>query len=318
LESVSRTFFLSIKGLPVEMRDPVALGYLVARATDTIADATRAPIDLRLELLRAFSKMFKEGWEPIAGKRLARELGEGLKPGEKLLLEKAGELIGWYDQMPEFEQLELLRVWSRISHAQELDLTRFGNPANGGVVSLATTRDLDEYTYLIAGSVGEFWTRLAAKRCPDFSKVAPAEMEKRGVNFGKALQLINVLRDFPGDLKQGRCYLPAEELEQAGVDPAALAENPALARSVHARWLGIAREHMESAYAYTEAVQNRAIRLACSLPLAIGSRTLTILEKDEDAINRPVKITRNQVTGLVAKGIAASWLPFLLPKYLRG
>ena len=47
LASVSRSFYLSIRLLPKKLRDPVSLGYLLARASDTIADTTELPIELR-------------------------------------------------------------------------------------------------------------------------------------------------------------------------------------------------------------------------------------------------------------------------------
>ena len=45
-------------------------------------------------------------------------------------------------------------------------------------------------------------------------------MRARGVRFGKALQMTNVLRDVPADLASGRCYLPAAELAALGLAPA--------------------------------------------------------------------------------------------------
>ncbi len=44
-----------------------------------------------------------------------------------------------------------------------LDLERFDNPKEVRV--LGTAADLDEYTYLVAGCVGEFWTRLCFPAC---------------------------------------------------------------------------------------------------------------------------------------------------------
>src|SRR5438045_2981189 len=52
LASVSRSFYLSIRLLPKKLRNPVSLGYLLARASDTIADTTELPIELRTEKLR--------------------------------------------------------------------------------------------------------------------------------------------------------------------------------------------------------------------------------------------------------------------------
>src|SRR5207253_253284 len=52
LARVSRSFYLSIRLLPKKLRDPVSLAYLLARASDTIADTTELPPDLRIENLR--------------------------------------------------------------------------------------------------------------------------------------------------------------------------------------------------------------------------------------------------------------------------
>ncbi|MBP6602801.1 MAG: squalene/phytoene synthase family protein, partial [Verrucomicrobiales bacterium] len=43
LKSVSRSFYLSMRFLPAGMRDPISLGYLLARFSDTIADAPGLP-----------------------------------------------------------------------------------------------------------------------------------------------------------------------------------------------------------------------------------------------------------------------------------
>ncbi len=51
LRSVSRSFYLSIRLLPEKLRDPIALAYLLARATDTIADTVEISADVRMEEL---------------------------------------------------------------------------------------------------------------------------------------------------------------------------------------------------------------------------------------------------------------------------
>ena len=52
LSAVSRSFYLSMRFLPREMRSGVAVGYLLARATDTVADAVDMDSRERLALLR--------------------------------------------------------------------------------------------------------------------------------------------------------------------------------------------------------------------------------------------------------------------------
>src|SRR5439155_13528767 len=56
LRSVSRSFYLSIRFLPVRLRQPVALAYLLARTTDTVADTARISGSFRRETLQTLSK----------------------------------------------------------------------------------------------------------------------------------------------------------------------------------------------------------------------------------------------------------------------
>src|SRR5215470_10032294 len=56
LRQVSRSFYLSIFLLPKKLRNPVSLGYLLARASDTIADTTEIPIESRVEKLQLLAR----------------------------------------------------------------------------------------------------------------------------------------------------------------------------------------------------------------------------------------------------------------------
>ena len=50
------------------------------------------------------------------------------------------------------------RCLSTIISGQILDLKRFRNPRRTGLVALGSMEETDDYTYRVAGSVGEFWT----------------------------------------------------------------------------------------------------------------------------------------------------------------
>ena len=56
------------------------------------------------------------------------------------------------------------------------------------MVALSSVDDLDRYTYLVAGCVGEFWTDITAAHTPALRKWDRVHMSKLGVRFGKALQ----------------------------------------------------------------------------------------------------------------------------------
>src|SRR5204863_9598771 len=104
--------------------------------------------------------------------------------------------------------LELVRtVLDTILSGQELDLMRFAGASERHLVSLSTDAELDDYTYRVAGCVGEFWTRICRAHLFPKAKLDDAWMLAQSVRFGKGLQLVNILRDLPADLRLGRCYL---------------------------------------------------------------------------------------------------------------
>src|SRR5437870_12047683 len=57
LRSVSRSFYLSIRFLPAQLREPVALAYLLARTTDTVADTARISPTVRMQTLMMLSNV---------------------------------------------------------------------------------------------------------------------------------------------------------------------------------------------------------------------------------------------------------------------
>src|SRR5438067_13497122 len=73
LKPVSRLFYISIRLLPRALREPVALAYLIARTSHTIANSSAGDVEKRIELLDRFAA-------GIAGKdeAIGRELGEAL------------------------------------------------------------------------------------------------------------------------------------------------------------------------------------------------------------------------------------------------
>ena len=54
LRSVSRSFYLTLRVLPKSIRPQIGLAYLLARATDTIADTDAVPINRRMETLALY------------------------------------------------------------------------------------------------------------------------------------------------------------------------------------------------------------------------------------------------------------------------
>src|SRR6266568_8910784 len=167
LARVSRSFYLSIRLLPKKLRDPVSLGYLLARASDTIADTAELPIQLRTEKLKLLAR-------GIQGEALGDAIGDlsvSLTPlqtnkSERALIESLQSCLDWLDQSEVLDREDVRAVLEQINRGQILDLERFRNPKQ--LLALETSAELDEYTYLVAGSAGEFWTRLCFRHLPKF------------------------------------------------------------------------------------------------------------------------------------------------------
>jgi farnesyl-diphosphate farnesyltransferase len=116
-----------------------------------------------------------------------------------------------------------------------------------------------------------------------------------GVNYGKGLQLVNILRDAPADLRSGRCYLPADELQAIGLTPADLLRTPESTRPVFDRWLQQAQEHLDDGFRYLTALRPARLRIACFLPWYLGKKTLQAM-RAAPPLESPTRIKVSRAT----------------------
>jgi farnesyl-diphosphate farnesyltransferase len=267
LKAVSRSFYLTIRILPARIQAPIGLAYLLARASDTIADTADAPADLRLKHLAGFDHMIRLG--TTSGlQQLQREI-QPPDPGERDLIARLDRCLAWLASLGEFDRREITEVLAKIIRGQTLDLERF--PKTGRVIALQSAAELDEYTYLVAGCVGEFWTRICCHHLPRYANTSELELCQIGRRYGQALQLVNILRDLPADRRAGRCYLPGDELRAASSTPA----TPA--REVFERWHARASELLEDGRRYILALRPARLRIGCFLPWYLAVETLRLL-----------------------------------------
>lgn len=307
LKAVSRSFYLSVRVLPLELRAPVGLAYLLARASDTIADSPTAPPELRLHHLAAFNAIVQTG-SPQGLEQIQRDISSN-HAGERELLARLDTCLQWLDSLPQADQAEIRSVLEKIIHGQTLDLQRFPEEtSNADVRALRTAAELEEYTYLVAGCVGEFWTRISVLHRPDYSRLPLPELTRLGVDLGKALQLVNILRDLPADLRQGRCYLPSDELAAVGSAPSQLITDPAPAKPVFDQWLIRATQLLESGREYIRAIRPARVRVACYLPWYLGQQTLALLQQHSplEASVR-LKVSRRVVRTALLRAPFVAW-----------
>jgi phytoene synthase len=201
MASVARTFDLATHFLPADLRRDVQRLYLVLRTLDDLVDTGDPGAESRVALV--------EGW---AG---GTEADSGPSQGpEAPILE---DLASRYPSLPR----DAVRDFCAGMRAD------IAGPRH------ETDGELAVYCYRVAGTVGRLMASLLG--------TAPghgAEADRAARALGTAMQRTNIIRDLVEDARNGRVYLPLEELRAAGLD---VADPPALLTAID-RWPRDTRE----------------------------------------------------------------------------
>ena len=309
LQGVSRSFGLTIRLLPPALQAPVGIGYLLARATDTVADTTALPLAERqvlLELMtRAIAKPDTSASEHPELQRLTQAFAaQQTDPHERALMQALPQCLPLLHTLHPADQASVRQVLGHITRGQQLDMARFGP----GLHALQTEAELSDYTWLVAGCVGEFWTELCGRHLIGYSLLPQAEMMRMGRAYGMGLQRLNIIRDAGADLAAGRCYWPEETLAHAGLTPEVLARAAqtgdantlqALA-PLYTAWLDHTQAQLAEGMRYALALQPLRLRLASALPALIGARTIALLRQaGPAALTQRVKMPRQEIRALL-------------------
>ncbi|MEC8978848.1 MAG: phytoene/squalene synthase family protein [Candidatus Thermoplasmatota archaeon] len=313
LENTSRSFFLTLKVLPRSIRKQVGLLYLLARVADTIADSKTGRVEDLLEALEAWDKATSQ--DDVAMNDLSALADLQLDPAEETLLRSVDVPLSALSTISENDRIHIRRCLGIIIGGQTLDLKRFG-PANDSqsISSLNSDDELDDYAYRVAGCVGEFWTSMTLAHLVSADGPTSEQMFELGVRFGKALQMINILRDIPEDLRFGRCYIPKTRLDAAGLNPENLtdADHYEKFRTIHHELLDITQGHLNAATRYILMLPSnqRRLRIACMLPVIIGQKTVDMLRANNVLDNKTrIKVPRKEIKRIMRRCVIATLLP---------
>ncbi len=175
----------------------------------------------------------------------ARQRLQGLREQTRAVL--AGEPAG----DPVFAGLQRVAASCRIPDRYPLELIDgFAMDVNG--THYARLEDTLLYCYHVAGVVGVMMAHVMG--------VTEPEVLRRAADLGIAFQLTNISRDVLDDASNGRIYLPADWLAEAGIPPAELAapEWREALFAVVSRLLGVADRYYLSAHEGVRALGFRA------------------------------------------------------------
>ncbi len=177
-------FYYAFLFLPREKRMAIEAVYAFARRGDDIADSGMALADAQVELGR-----YREALEAC------------------------------YAQDPSRLDSPELRALAEAIHRFKIPRQPFEDLILGLEMDMAGTQyetfeQLSLYCYRVASTIGLICIEIFEYQNPCTRDYA--------VNLGKALQMVNILRDIQADAQRGRTYLPQEDLDRFGVRPAQL------------------------------------------------------------------------------------------------
>ena len=313
LERTSRSFYPTLKYLPKKIRGQIGLLYLMARVADTIADSKHGETSFLQNLLEQYNDVAQGRSSTLPD--LIELAGIQQNEHEAELLRNVEDVLNGLEVYEAADRSIILECLDIIVGGQLLDLQRFG-PANEGgqISSLKSNEELDDYTYRVAGCVGVFWSKMSLEHVISLPSEKQDEFFEKGIRFGKALQMINILRDIPEDLRFGRCYIPGEELARFGMKPEDLLDHSNIERfrPLYDEYLEITNNHLDAAIEYIRMLPDGQFRLkaSCMLPVLVGQRTVTLLRtgnilNSEDKI----KVTRNEMKSYARKLVRAMIIP---------
>ena len=174
IQKHSRSFYYAFSKLPERKANAVFAIYAFCRTADDCVDENST----KVEQLRALEKLKNELDLFHSGRELDLPLWRALR----IVFEEYHMSIG-----PLYDQL----------HGQLMDV-HFSSPK--------TMKDLEQYSYYVAGSVGRMLLPIIASE-------SSRDLGPAAVDLGIAMQITNILRDVGEDFfEKGRIYLPESEL----------------------------------------------------------------------------------------------------------
>ena len=242
------------------------------------------------------------------------EAGEGSEPGQGLspvARARAGQALdAWRHELTAaFEG----RPVTAQGQALQPFVREFGLPRQAFVDLIdGVAMDLDHRLYRTFDELAEYCRRVASTVgliCVEIFGYRDPAARTYAHELGMALQLTNIIRDVSADLRQGRLYLPLEDMDRFGVRESDFAEgvrHPGVRRLLEFQCLR-ARDFYRRAAAALPAVDRRSL-VAAEIMGAIYSAILDRIERNGgDVFGERVRVPRPHRAAIALRIWAASF-----------
>ena len=219
LKKTARTLYLSAKFMPKAISKTFGCAYLICRAADSIADTDLIDANKRISLIHTYPKLVETNDENLL-KDLKNSIPQknNLHENEKLLLDNIEICLQEFKTLKPLHKQFTLKVVNAVCSAMEWDLSYFPNTQSQLIKASPNAARTELYCEHMGGEPGIFWASLLLDGKENKTFIQNAK------RIGMALQITNILRDLPQDIKIGRIYLPLTELTANEIMPQDLME----------------------------------------------------------------------------------------------
>ncbi len=182
----SRSFAIPILKLDNRFLIPTMVSYNLNKAIDTIEDSLILRTDEKIELIKTFCKhLHNDGFSSEVQKRMI----EVTPQAEVFVFKNYESAINLYDTLSKEEKALVKKCTIEMAEGMCDFLER----------SINTLKDLNDYCYYVAGTVGIYLTNLLKLKGRNITQKVFEKLENNAVSFGLFLQKLNIIRDFSED-----------------------------------------------------------------------------------------------------------------------
>jgi farnesyl-diphosphate farnesyltransferase len=199
----SRSFSIPILNLDDRFLIPIMVEYNLNKTIDTIEDSPGLKTEEKIRLIQDFCNCMKR--EELSSKVMSR-MFEVAPEEEAYVFKNYEATINLYKTLSKQEKVLAEKWTTEMAEGMCSFLTR----------SIDTLKDLNDYCYYVAGTVGMYLTNILKLKGSNVTENSFKKMEHNAVSFGLFLQKLNIIRDHVEDStnkKRGfwpQCYFEQE------------------------------------------------------------------------------------------------------------
>lgn len=275
LTKVSRSFALVIQQLPKELKDAIAVFYLVLRALDSIEDDMSVDENFKTKTLKTFHVKCSNSSYCLMN------IGEN---------ENEVDLLEQYYKVARFMSTLKPEYQKAIKNITKLMGQGMADYAD---LEIKTIADYDKYCYYVAGLVGIGLSDIFS--ASGLENINLKDEKELSNSMGLFLQKTNITRDYQEDIYAERFFWPEEIWKKYTKNKDYFVKNPNEQKSLDClnEMVLNALTHLPDAIEYMSILKDKQVFRFCAIPQIMALATLAKLYNNTETFKGIVKIERS-------------------------